>query len=55
MEALMLIEENGGPTVLARIGVMRVLNRHLERAFNSSRKDTKWGKQGTDDPAPLTF
>ena len=28
MEALILVAENGGPTMLARIGVMRALNRH---------------------------
>jgi hypothetical protein len=26
--------------MLARIGVMRALNRHVERAFNPERKDT---------------
>jgi hypothetical protein len=28
----------------ARIGVLRALNRHVERVFNPDRKDTKWGK-----------
>jgi hypothetical protein len=28
MEALILVAETGGPTMLARIGVMRALNRH---------------------------
>jgi hypothetical protein len=27
-EALILVAERGGPTMLARIGVLRVLNRH---------------------------
>ncbi|MGV7219647.1 hypothetical protein [Bradyrhizobium sp. UFLA05-112] len=27
MEALILVAENGGPTMLARIGIMRALNR----------------------------
>jgi hypothetical protein len=26
-----------------RLGVMRALNRHVERVFNPSRKDTQWG------------
>lgn len=30
--------------MLARIGVMRGLNRHVERVFGSSRKETHWGK-----------
>jgi hypothetical protein len=29
----------------ARIGVLRALNRHVERVINPSRKDTHWGKQ----------
>jgi hypothetical protein len=33
-----------GPTMFARIGVMRALNRHVERVFNSSHKDTHWEK-----------
>ncbi|MGZ4965219.1 MAG: hypothetical protein ACXWC8_21905 [Limisphaerales bacterium] len=40
MEALLLIAESGGPTMIARIGVMWTLNRHVERVFNPSRKDT---------------
>ena len=39
MEALMLVMTRGGPTMFARIGVMRALNRHVERVFDSSRKD----------------
>ena len=34
MEALLLVAESGGPTMFARIGVMRALNRHVEREFN---------------------
>ncbi len=45
VEALILIAENGGPTMFARIGVMRGLNRHVERVFNPHRKDTHWGKR----------
>lgn len=45
MEALILVAENDGPTMFARIGVMRGLNRHVERVFNSSPKDTHWGKR----------
>jgi hypothetical protein len=33
----------GGPTMFARIGVMRALNRHIVREFDPSRKDTHRG------------
>ncbi len=36
----MLVAELGGPTMfalLARIGVMRALNRHVQRVFNPDR------------------
>jgi hypothetical protein len=39
MEALLLIAEHNGPTMFARIGMMRALNRHVERVFNPSRKN----------------
>jgi hypothetical protein len=29
----------------ARIGVLRALNRNVERVLNQSRKDTHWGKR----------
>ena len=35
----------GGPTMLARIAVMKALNHHVERVFNPERKDTHWGKR----------
>ena len=44
IEALMLVAR-GGPTMLARIGVMRALNRGHVREFDTSRKDTHWGKR----------
>lgn len=44
MEALMLVT-HGGPTMLARIGVMKALNRHRVRVFNPDRKETHWGKR----------
>jgi hypothetical protein len=45
MQALLLVAEHGGPTMFARIGVMRGLNRHVERVFDSSRKTTHWGRR----------
>jgi hypothetical protein len=37
IEALMLCSRGGDP-MFARIGVMRALNRHVERVFNPDRK-----------------
>jgi hypothetical protein len=45
MEALLLVAEDGGPTMFARIGIMRALNRRVERAINSDRKDPHWGRR----------
>jgi hypothetical protein len=45
VEALLLVVELNGPTMMARIGVLRALNRHVQREFDSSRKDTHWGRQ----------
>jgi hypothetical protein len=44
MEVLILVAEANGPTMMARIGVMRALNRHVERVF-TDRKDHHWGKR----------
>jgi len=45
MEALILVATSGGPTMFARIGVMRALNRHVERVFNPDRKERHWGRR----------
>jgi hypothetical protein len=46
VEALILVaESNGGPTMLARIGIMQALNRHVVREFNPDRKEHHWGKR----------
>jgi hypothetical protein len=42
MEALILVATLGGPTMFARIGIMRALNRHVERVFDPSRKEPHW-------------
>jgi hypothetical protein len=44
-EALLLVVKYNDPTMMARIGVLRALNRHVERTLNSSRKDPHWGKR----------
>lgn len=43
-EALIMAAENRGPLLHARIGMMRAINRHVERVF-SDRKETHWGKR----------
>jgi hypothetical protein len=45
VEALLLVVELNGPTMMARIGMLRALNRNVERTFNPSRKDTHWGRR----------
>jgi cob(I)alamin adenosyltransferase len=45
VESLMLVVELGGPTMFARIGIMRAVNRHVERVFDPSRKDKYWGRR----------
>jgi hypothetical protein len=44
MEAPLLVAENSGPPMFARIGVMRALNRNVVREFDSSRKEKHWGR-----------
>jgi hypothetical protein len=45
VEVLLLVAEHGGPTMMARIDVMRALNRKVERVFNPDRKDHHWGRR----------
>jgi hypothetical protein len=45
MQALLLVAEHDGPPMFARIGIMRALNRHVERVFNPSRKDKHWERR----------
>jgi hypothetical protein len=45
MEALILVAENGGPTMLARIGIMRALNRGHVREFTEPGKKHHWGRR----------
>jgi hypothetical protein len=45
MQALLLVAEHNGPTMFARIGIMRALNRGHVREFDSTRKDTHWGRR----------
>jgi hypothetical protein len=45
MGALIFVAENGGPTMLARIGVMRALTRHRVREFTETGKKHHWGRR----------
>ncbi|MET4485229.1 hypothetical protein [Bradyrhizobium sp. LA7.1] len=45
MQALILVAEGGGPTMFARIGVMRALNRHYVPEFNLKGKEPHWGRR----------
>ena len=47
MEALILVATLGGPTMFARIGVMRALNRHVERVFNLGKAQAGAGSLTT--------
>jgi hypothetical protein len=43
-EALIMAAEGRGPLMHARVGVLRALNRNVERTF-TDRKETHWGKR----------
>ncbi|MDB5611144.1 MAG: hypothetical protein JWP25_8044 [Bradyrhizobium sp.] len=45
IQTLIEAAEGRGPVLLARIGILKAVNRHVERAFDPSRKDTKWGRR----------
>ena len=45
IEALMLVVELRGPSMFARIGVMKALNRGHVREFNPSRKEPHGGRR----------
>jgi hypothetical protein len=44
IEVLMLVSRSR-PTMMARIGIMKALNHHVERVFNRDHKDIHWGKR----------
>ena len=45
IEALIMAVDGRGPLLHARVGMLRALNRHVERGFNPDRKETRWGKR----------
>jgi hypothetical protein len=44
-EALLIAAEDRGPLMHARVGMLRALNRNVERVFDPLRKDPQWGKR----------
>jgi hypothetical protein len=44
-EALIMAAEDCGPLMHARIGMLRALNRHVERVFDSSREAEHWSRR----------
>lgn len=45
MEALLLVVERGGPTLFARIGIMRALKRHFVPELTPKGKEPQWGRR----------
>jgi hypothetical protein len=45
MQALMLVAEHDRPTMFARIGVMRALNRHVEKRVRPVAEGRAWGRR----------
>jgi hypothetical protein len=45
IEALLMAAEDRGPLMHARIGMLRALNRNVERVLDQSRKDMHWGRR----------
>jgi hypothetical protein len=45
IEVLLLVADLGGPTMFARIGIMRAVNRNQVREFNPDRQPHHWGKR----------
>jgi hypothetical protein len=53
-EALLMAAEDRGPLMHARIGVLRALNRNIERTL-TDRKEIHWGvggSRGTSNDSP---
>ena len=53
VEALLLVVELSGPTMMARIGILRALNRNVERTLGSSRQRHALGKAEAQE-GPMT-
>jgi hypothetical protein len=49
-EALIMAAENRGPLMHARVGVLRALNRDVERVFSPDRKEAHAGVRSCANP-----
>lgn len=45
VQCLMQAADNAAPVEFAHIGMLQALNRHVERVFDSSRKEHHWGRR----------
>jgi hypothetical protein len=45
MQVLLLVAEHDGPSMFARVDVMRAIDRDVERVFDPSRNDKHWVKR----------
>ncbi|MES2196414.1 MAG: hypothetical protein V4517_18490 [Pseudomonadota bacterium] len=45
MQCLLQAADRSGPIEFARMGVLQALNRHVERVFDTSRKEHHWGRR----------
>ena len=55
IEARWLVVKQNGPTMFARIGVMKALNRHVERVFNSKAQRYPLGQTETQGGSMTEF
>ena len=53
IEALIMAAQDRGPLLHARVGMLRALNRHVEREFNPDRKDHHWDRRKLKE-GPMT-
>ncbi len=44
-QCLMQAADSSGPIEFARMGMLQALNRHVERVFDTSRKEHHWGRR----------
>jgi hypothetical protein len=45
VQCLMQAADKRGPIEFARMGMLQALNRHVERVFDTSRKEHHWGRR----------
>jgi hypothetical protein len=45
IQMLINAAEDRGPMLFAKMGIIQAVNRNVERTFNTSCKDTHWGRR----------